>query len=86
MTTLKNFQPLPSSLYIFLAKFVFNSVSNIKLISEMHDVCCCQAKKKKTFFPSKDSAQPHHFVLQKEEFASYPVLVLLLRLSFYAGH
>jgi len=30
--------------------------------------------KPKTFFPSKDSAQPDHFLLHQEELASYPVL------------
>jgi hypothetical protein len=66
------FQPLPSSLFISLAKLVFNSISYSKLVSEMHDVCYYQAKK--TFFPSKDSAQPDHFLLHKEELAFYPVL------------
>jgi len=42
-------------------------------------------KPKKTFFPSKDSAQPDHFVLHKEELASYLVLFLLFHLSFSAG-
>jgi hypothetical protein len=38
----------------------------------MHEVCHCLAKEKekKTFFPSKDSTQPDHFLLHKEEFAS----------------
>jgi len=39
----------------------------------------------KTFFPAKDSTQPDHFLLDKEELASYPVLLLLLHLSFSAG-
>ena len=39
----------------------------------------------KTFFPSKDSAQPNHFLLHKEELASYPVLFLLFHLSFSVG-
>jgi len=39
----------------------------------------------KTFFPSKDSAQPDNFLLHKEELASYPVLFLLFHLSFSAG-
>jgi hypothetical protein len=30
--------------------------------------------KAKTFFPSKDSDVPDHFLLHKEELASYPVL------------
>jgi hypothetical protein len=42
-------------------------------------------KAKKNFFPSKDRAQPDHFLLHKEELVSYPVLFLLLHLSFSAG-
>jgi len=41
--------------------------------------------KKKKFFPSKDSAQSYHFLLHKEELASYPVLFSLIHLSFSAG-
>jgi len=62
----------------------FNSVSYSNLVSEMHDVCHCQALPKK-FFPSKDNTQPDHFVPHKEELASYPVLLLLFHLSFSAG-
>jgi hypothetical protein len=32
--------------------------------------------KPKPFFPSKDSAQPDHFLLHKEKLPSYPVLFI----------
>jgi hypothetical protein len=44
--TQENFQQLPSSLLISLAKLGFNSVSYGKMVSEKRDVCLCQAQKK----------------------------------------
>ena len=45
MMTYEIFQPLPSSLFISLAKLVFNSISYSKLVSEAHYICHCWAKK-----------------------------------------
>jgi hypothetical protein len=36
----------------------------------------------KTFFPSKDSAQPGHVLLHKEKLASYPVLFYCFTWAF----
>ena len=40
-----NFSTTSFQLFSSLAKLVFNSVSCIKLVSEVHDVCHCQIQK-----------------------------------------
>jgi hypothetical protein len=41
--------------------------------------------KPKNFFPLIESSQPEIFPLHMEELAAYPILFLLLNLSFSAG-
>jgi hypothetical protein len=62
------FQQLPSSLFTSLAKLVFNSVSQSKSVS------ATPLSRQTNVSPSNDNAQPDHFLLQKDELASCPVL------------
>jgi hypothetical protein len=40
-------------------------------------------KPKNVFFPSKENAQPGHFLLHNEELASYPVLFFTVLLELF---